>query len=59
MQVTGVERNGDCWRSSAAVRRRWSGSKADLIDLDLPPASFDAMRTERVLMHSPGWPNAV
>jgi SAM-dependent methyltransferase len=58
MQVTGLDRNGDLLR--IARRRadppppnlRWV--EADLAALDLPAASFDAVRSERVLMYLGG-----
>jgi ubiquinone/menaquinone biosynthesis C-methylase UbiE len=56
--VTGLDRNGELLeiarrRADARLENlRWL--QADLAALDLPGASFDAIRTERVLMYLPG-----
>jgi SAM-dependent methyltransferase len=56
-EFTGLDRNADLL---AAARQRPEGNEAnlrwheaDLRDLDLPVADFDAIRTERVLMYLP------
>ena len=54
LDVTGVDRNAELLEIARhrAPQVRWL--EADLADLDLPARSFDAIRTERVLMHVPG-----
>ena len=55
VSVTGLDRNAELLQ----VARRepqpenLSWREADLVDLDLPDASFDIVRTERVLMYLP------
>jgi SAM-dependent methyltransferase len=56
-QITGLDRNGELL-DAARVRPEGDQAnlqwrEADLTDLDLPPAPFDAIRTERVLMYLP------
>jgi SAM-dependent methyltransferase len=53
LHVTGLDRNAELL---AIARRRAADVRwleADLADLELPPGSFDAIRTERVLMYLP------
>jgi ubiquinone/menaquinone biosynthesis C-methylase UbiE len=51
MHVTGLDRNGDLLEIARARAPQVEWLEADLGDLDLPAESFDAVRTERVLMH--------
>ena len=49
--VTGLDRNGEMLEIARRRAPQVEWLEADLADLDLPPESFDAIRTERVLMH--------
>jgi ubiquinone/menaquinone biosynthesis C-methylase UbiE len=53
LHVTGLDRNGELLEMARDRAPEVEWVEADLADLDLPPASFDAVRTERVLMHVP------
>ena len=50
--VTGVDRNGELLDIARRRSPEVEWLEADLAKLDLPPESFDAVRTERVLMHA-------
>ena len=54
VHVTGVDRNRELLEIARRRAPQVEWLEADLTDLDLPPESFDAIRTERVLMHVPG-----
>ena len=54
LDVTGVDRNAELLDIARHRAPQVQWLEADLADLDLPPASFDAIRTERVPMHLPG-----
>jgi len=51
MRVTGVDRNAELLEIARHRAPAVEWLEADLADLDLAPESFDAVRTERVLMH--------
>jgi ubiquinone/menaquinone biosynthesis C-methylase UbiE len=53
LHVTGIDRNAELLAIARRRAPRVEWLEADLTDLDLPPWSFDAIRTERVLMHLP------
>ena len=53
MHVTGLDRNGELLELARRRSPHVEWLEADLTDLDLPPASFDAVRAERVLMYLP------
>ena len=53
MHVTGVDRNTEMLEIARRRAANVEWVEADLADLDLPPESFDAVRTERVLIHVP------
>jgi SAM-dependent methyltransferase len=56
MHVTGLDRNADLLRIAARRRPQPANlhwHEADLAAANLPAASFDAIRTERVLMYLP------
>jgi SAM-dependent methyltransferase len=55
--VTGLDRNGELLgiaRSTAPQPANITWLEMDLTELELAPASFDVVRTERVLMYLPG-----
>ena len=54
-QVTGLDRNAELLQQARlrGARANLSWHEADLRELDLPVAHFDAIRTERVLMYLP------
>ena len=54
LHVTGLDRNGELLELARRRAPQVDWVEGDLTDLDLPPRSFDAVRTERVLMHLPG-----
>lgn len=58
IHVTGLDRNADliaaAARRAGPQRQNLAWVHADLADPELPAASFDLIRTERVLMYLPG-----
>jgi ubiquinone/menaquinone biosynthesis C-methylase UbiE len=54
LHVTGLDRNAEMLAHARQRAPTVAWLDADLTDLDLPAASFDVVRTERVLMYLPG-----